>query len=53
VGYTAGSPIGTVYEEVSRYQSYLLAFLGVLVAALVVRHLLRRRRGRHGSEGPR
>lgn len=50
VGYTAGSHIGTVYEEVSRYQSYLLAALGVLVAVLVVRHLLRRRRERGSGE---
>ncbi|WP_377267218.1 DedA family protein [Peterkaempfera sp. SMS 1(5)a] len=52
VGYTAGSHIDTVYRDVSRYQSYLLIVLGVLVAALVARHLLRRRRRRDPQPKP-
>ncbi|WP_055587223.1 DedA family protein [Peterkaempfera griseoplana] len=52
VGYTAGSHIDTVYRDVSRYQNYVLAALGVLVAALVVRRLLRRRRGRDARQQP-
>jgi membrane protein DedA with SNARE-associated domain len=50
LGYAAGSHIGTVYEEVSRYETYLLIALGVSAAALLVRHLLRRRRRR--ADGP-
>jgi membrane protein DedA with SNARE-associated domain len=46
LAYFAGSHIDTVYDEISRYQVYVLAGLAVLVAALVVRHLLRRRRER-------
>ncbi len=44
VGYLAGANVGAVYERAVRYQLWLLAALGVLVAALVARHLLRRRR---------
>ncbi|MFI1291937.1 DedA family protein [Streptomyces sp. NPDC020792] len=44
LAYAAGTHIGTVYDEISRYQVYVLVALGVLVVALIVRHLLRRRR---------
>lgn len=43
LAYLAGTHITTLYEEISRYQLYLLIALGVLAAALVGRHLLRRR----------
>jgi membrane protein DedA with SNARE-associated domain len=45
VGYLAGSHIETIYNEVNRYSLYVLAAVGVLIAALIARHL-RRRRGR-------
>ncbi|GAA5069171.1 DedA family protein [Streptomyces sp. SID10815] len=44
LAYFAGTHIGAVYDTISRYEAYVLTGLGVLVAALVVRHLLRRRR---------
>ena len=43
LAYVTGSHITAVYDEISRYQLYALIALGVLVAALVLRHLLRRR----------
>ncbi|WP_055492184.1 DedA family protein [Streptomyces sp. TP-A0356] len=46
LAYVAGSHITVIYEEIHRYQLYALIALGVLVAAFVVRHLLRRRRER-------
>ena len=44
VGYLAGDHIGTIYADVVRYSLYLLIALAVLVAALIVRAVLRRRR---------
>ncbi|MFF4760917.1 DedA family protein [Streptomyces sp. NPDC001292] len=44
LAYAVGTHIGTVYDEIRRYEVYVLIALGVLVVALVVRHLLRRRR---------
>ncbi|MEU7382250.1 MULTISPECIES: DedA family protein [unclassified Streptomyces] len=44
LAYAAGSHIDTVYDEISRYQVYVLVALAVLVVALIARHLLRRRR---------
>ncbi|MEV5012434.1 DedA family protein [Streptomyces sp. NPDC056159] len=44
LAYAAGRHIGTVYDEIRRYEVYVLVALGVLVVALIVRHLLRRRR---------
>ncbi|MFB8239270.1 DedA family protein [Kitasatospora purpeofusca] len=50
-GYVAGANIGSVWRTALRYQLWLLIALGVLVAALAVRQLLRRRRRRgRGSE---
>ncbi|MFK0155312.1 DedA family protein [Streptomyces sp. NPDC090499] len=43
LAYVTGSHITAVYDEISRYQLYALIALGALVAALVLRHLLRRR----------
>ncbi len=45
-GYVAGANIGAVWRTAVRYQLWLLIALGVLVAGLAVRHLLRRRRRR-------
>jgi membrane protein DedA with SNARE-associated domain len=44
LAYLAGSHITAVYDEISRYQLYVVAGFAVLVAALVVRHVVRRRR---------
>ena len=46
VGYLAGSHIGTIYSYITRYSYYALIVLGVILVALIVRHLLRRRRAR-------
>jgi membrane protein DedA with SNARE-associated domain len=46
LAYLAGSHIDEVYEQVTRYQRYVLLALGLLAAALLGRHLLRRRRRR-------
>lgn len=44
VGYRAGAHITAIYDQVTRYSLYVLAALGVLVAAFIARHLVRRRR---------
>jgi membrane protein DedA with SNARE-associated domain len=43
LGALAGDHIGTLYPAVQRYQLYVLVAVGVVLAALVARHLLRRR----------
>ncbi|WP_316770849.1 DedA family protein [Streptomyces sasae] len=43
LAYVAGTHITAVYDEISRYQLYALIALAALVAALVLRHMLRRR----------
>ncbi|MFK4110927.1 DedA family protein [Streptomyces sp. NPDC002176] len=52
LAYVAGNHITTVYDEIVRYQRYVLVGAGILVAALVVRHLVRRRRVNRTGEGP-
>jgi len=44
VGYLAGAHITAIYDQVTRYSLYALIALAVLAAALIARHLLRRRR---------
>jgi membrane protein DedA with SNARE-associated domain len=46
LSYLVGSHITTVYDEVARYQIYVLVGVAVLIAAFVVRHVVRRRRER-------
>jgi membrane protein DedA with SNARE-associated domain len=46
VGYLAGSHIDTIYSYITRYSSYALIAAGMVIAALITRHLLRRRRAR-------
>ncbi|MFF5404538.1 DedA family protein [Streptomyces misionensis] len=46
LAYLAGSHITEVYDEIKRYEIYFLLALAVLVLALVVRHVLRRRHER-------
>ncbi|WP_371477545.1 DedA family protein [Kitasatospora sp. NBC_00315] len=47
-GYLAGANIGAVYERALRYQLWLLLGLGVLLVALGVHQVLRRRRRARG-----
>ena len=44
VGYLAGSHIDTIYSYITRYSYYALIVAGLVVVALIARHLLRRRR---------
>lgn len=43
LAYFAGTRIGAVYDEIRRYEIYVFVALGLLVAVLIARHLLRRR----------
>ncbi|MFD4790722.1 DedA family protein [Streptomyces sp. NPDC058459] len=52
LAYVAGSHITAVYDEIVRYQRYVLVAAASLVAALVVRRLVRRGRGRRSDESP-
>ncbi|MFD2415598.1 DedA family protein [Amycolatopsis pigmentata] len=44
LGDLAGSHITAIYDQIHRYQPYVLLAVGVVVAALITRHLARRRR---------
>jgi membrane protein DedA with SNARE-associated domain len=44
IGDVAGDHINTIYADVNRYSLYVLAALAVLLAAYIVRRVLRRRR---------
>ncbi|WP_030340610.1 DedA family protein [Streptomyces sp. NRRL S-1022] len=46
LAYLAGSHITAVYDEIRRYQPYVLPAVGLAVAAFVARHLVRRRHRR-------
>ena len=53
VGYLAGSHIDTIYSYITRYSYYALIALVVVIAALIARHLVRRRRARqHAAPAP-
>jgi hypothetical protein len=39
-----GGNLGAIYDQISRYQRYALAALGVFVIVLIVRHVLLRHR---------
>jgi len=43
LGYLAGNHITAIYEQIQRYQLYALLALGVALAALIARHVLRHR----------
>ncbi|MFJ9704590.1 DedA family protein [Streptomyces sp. NPDC101234] len=43
LAYVAGTHIAAIYDEIRRYQLYALIALAALVAALVLRHVWRRR----------
>jgi len=47
IGYTSGSHITTIYNEATRYSTYLAVAAGVLVVGFIARRLWRRRRDRH------
>jgi membrane protein DedA with SNARE-associated domain len=51
VGDLAGSHIDTIYSYITRYSYYVLIAVGVLIVALIVRHLLRRRARRSVVSG--
>lgn len=44
VGYVSGSHIDTVYRAFQRYVVYFVIAVAVIIAALIIRHVLRRRR---------
>ncbi|HEY3895525.1 MAG TPA: DedA family protein [Pseudonocardiaceae bacterium] len=54
LGDLAGAHIGTIYGQISHYQSYALAAAGVFVIVLIVRHVALRQRGREtiGQQPP-
>ena len=49
IGYLAGSHISSIYSYITRYAYYALIVAGLVVVALIARHLLRRRRARQQS----
>lgn len=53
IGYVSGSHIGAVYSTITRYIVYIVIGVAVLILALIVRHVVRRRRERAtGSDAP-
>jgi membrane protein DedA with SNARE-associated domain len=54
VGYLAGSDINTIYAEVTRYDTYFVLALALLVAAYIARRIVvaRRARARRLAETP-
>ncbi|MFF9670801.1 DedA family protein [Streptomyces eurythermus] len=46
LAYLAGSHITAIYDEIRRYQLYVVLAVTVVIAGFVVRHLVRRRRAR-------
>ncbi len=44
IGYFSGSHIDAVYNDATRYSTYLAVAVGVLILFLIVRHIMRRRR---------
>jgi membrane protein DedA with SNARE-associated domain len=49
IGYFSGSHIDTIYKYATRYDTYLLIVIGVLVVAYIVRRWVRARRARAPS----
>lgn len=50
LGDLAGSHITAIYEQFQRYQWYVLAAVGIVLVALIIRHLLRHRRHAKGLD---
>ncbi|HEY6297208.1 MAG TPA: VTT domain-containing protein [Streptosporangiaceae bacterium] len=44
IGYVAGDAIGTIYHDINRYALYVLIALAVLLAAYIIRRVVRQRR---------
>ena len=44
IGYVAGNHIGSIYHYITQYSLYALIAVSVLLVALIIRHVLRRRR---------
>jgi membrane protein DedA with SNARE-associated domain len=52
VGYFSGNHINTIYNDATRYDTYLAIALGVLALAYIVRRIMRARRARgHNADG--
>jgi membrane protein DedA with SNARE-associated domain len=49
LGYLAGNHITAIYEQIHRYQLCALLAIGLVLAALIVRHVVRRRRAPEGT----
>jgi len=49
LGDLAGNHIGTIYEQITRYSLYVLIAIAVVVAALIIRHVVRHRADRSGN----
>jgi membrane protein DedA with SNARE-associated domain len=49
LGVVAGNHIGTIYTQITRYSLYVLIALGVVVVAMVARHLIRHHAARRGG----
>ena len=49
VGYLAGNDLTAIYEQLRRYELYLLIALVVLVVVVIVRRLWRRARDRRAT----
>jgi membrane protein DedA with SNARE-associated domain len=46
IGYFSGSHINTIYDEATRYSTYLAIALGALLIGVIARHIVRVRRAR-------
>lgn len=46
IGYFSGSHINTIYDTATRYTAYLAVAVGLLLIALIARHVVRTRRDR-------
>jgi membrane protein DedA with SNARE-associated domain len=44
LGYVTGNNIGPIYNQITKYSLYVLIAIGVALAALIARHLIRRSR---------
>jgi membrane protein DedA with SNARE-associated domain len=53
LGDVAGNHITTIYDTIQRFSLYVLIGVGVLIVALIVRHLLRRRRASDPTTTPK
>jgi membrane protein DedA with SNARE-associated domain len=53
IGYVSGNNIDTIYHDATRYSTYFAIAFGVVVLALIVRWVVRRRRSRRGRREPK